>query len=118
MCLASLTAAVSAFKAGTGRHYFELTANDMAGSYVSFGLADAATNVEGCLHNSGWCVFGHPTNASQATYIKQQESVTLPCFRPGDRVGFLLNMDARTCEVFYNDKTKVIEVQALSARRF
>ena len=90
----------------TGRHHFELWAEKIS-RYVEFGLADATSRGQSCLYISGWCVFGYFAPDQHDAYDKRQSLQALRCVLPNERVGFLVDMDKRTCEVFINKRSQV-----------
>jgi hypothetical protein len=98
------------FKAG--RHYWEVSFSSFAGHHGEVGLSDSTLADRGALYHSGWSVFGNARRKVHAVWIKGTGATvppgsTLPEFGEGTSVGFLLDMDKRNCEVFFDSVSQV-----------
>ena len=95
----------------SGRHYWELDVLSM-GAIAYAGVAEAGVDTSGYLSSAGYTVLGRTTRGGswhpRAKGTELEDQPRVPCFKPGDRVGFLLDLTARpgTLEYFLNGKSQ------------
>lgn len=64
---------------------------------------------------AGWVVYGNgDERQSHAVYYKSQIGLSVACWHLNDRAGFLVDMDARTCEYWLNGVSQVSAIRTRS----
>ena len=82
--------------------------SSMGEGYTAWaGVAEAGVNTSANLSSTGYVVIGYTGGGSECPYAKGtglSDQPEVPRFKPGDRVGFLLDLTARpgTLEYFRN----------------